>query len=133
MPPAHRHALAVADVRRGRTRWLVVSTRDGRWTLPKGRRDPGESPIGAAVRETAEEAGVLATPVPGPPVAFRHRTRGGRVQTVTAYPAVRRGRTLPAPGERWRDRRWVSADDPRLPKALRAALAELEQSERRAA
>lgn len=133
MPPAPRHALAVADVRRGRTVWLVVSTRDGRWTLPKGRRDPGESPVDAAVRETAEEAGVLAAPFPGRPVAFPHRTRGGQVQTVTAYPAVRRGRTLPAPGDRWRARRWTTADDPRLPAPLRAALTQLEQPTSRAA
>lgn len=32
------------------------------WTLPKGKLDPGEHPLLAAVREVAEEAGVRAVP-----------------------------------------------------------------------
>jgi 8-oxo-dGTP pyrophosphatase MutT (NUDIX family) len=37
---------------------LLVRTRNGRWTLPGGRVDPGETPAGAAEREALEEAGV---------------------------------------------------------------------------
>lgn len=37
---------------------LVRRARSGRWRLPKGHVDPGESTEEAAVREVAEEAGV---------------------------------------------------------------------------
>lgn len=33
---------------------------EGQWTIPWGRLDVGESPMKAAVRETAEEAGIVA-------------------------------------------------------------------------
>jgi 8-oxo-dGTP pyrophosphatase MutT (NUDIX family) len=40
-------------------RYLVVQERDGTWYLPAGRVEPGENLMAAAIRETAEEAGVL--------------------------------------------------------------------------
>lgn len=126
MPTADRYALAVAEVRRGRTVWLVVSTRDGRWTLPKGRSEGDERPLQAAVRETEEEAGVRARPLTETPVTFTHVTGRGRTQRVAAFPAVRLGRGEPALHDRWRSRRWTTADDPRLPGELRAALTNLE-------
>jgi 8-oxo-dGTP pyrophosphatase MutT (NUDIX family) len=39
-------------------RYLVVEERDGTFYLPAGRVEPGENLIAAAVRETAEEAGI---------------------------------------------------------------------------
>jgi 8-oxo-dGTP pyrophosphatase MutT (NUDIX family) len=57
----------VVDVESGRV--LLVRTRreakEGKsgWTWPKGLIDPGEGPVYAAIREIAEEAGVLAEPV----------------------------------------------------------------------
>ena len=40
--------------------YLVVSSSDGaNWVLPKGHIDPGETPEMAALRELAEEAGVV--------------------------------------------------------------------------
>lgn len=40
--------------------YLVVSSSDGiNWVVPKGHIDPGETPEIAALRELAEEAGVL--------------------------------------------------------------------------
>lgn len=42
------------------TLYLVVSSSDGaNWVLPKGHIDPGETPEIAALRELAEEAGVV--------------------------------------------------------------------------
>jgi len=34
---------------------------EGRWTVPWGRLENGESPSGAALRETKEEAGIVAS------------------------------------------------------------------------
>jgi 8-oxo-dGTP pyrophosphatase MutT (NUDIX family) len=57
----------VVDVSTGRV-LLVRNRRDmalgrGGWTWPKGRIDLGEGPVFAALREIAEEAGVLAEPL----------------------------------------------------------------------
>ncbi|MGW4498868.1 NUDIX hydrolase [Micromonospora sp. NPDC004336] len=41
---------------------LVHRPRYGDWSLPKGKLEPGEHPLLAAVREVAEEAGVRAVP-----------------------------------------------------------------------
>jgi 8-oxo-dGTP pyrophosphatase MutT (NUDIX family) len=37
---------------------LIKTASEGRWQLPKGLIDPGETPEGAAVREVREEAGI---------------------------------------------------------------------------
>jgi 8-oxo-dGTP pyrophosphatase MutT (NUDIX family) len=49
--------VVVPDV--ARRRYLVVEERDGTYYLPAGKVEPGENLIAAAVRETAEEAGVI--------------------------------------------------------------------------
>lgn len=43
-------------------RWLLIH-RNGRWDLPKGHVEPGESVAECAVRETAEETGVAGAEV----------------------------------------------------------------------
>lgn len=45
------------------------------WSLPKGKLDPGESAVAAAVREVAEETGVMARPGPELP-AMTYRVKG---------------------------------------------------------
>ncbi|HVJ17774.1 MAG TPA: NUDIX domain-containing protein [Polyangiaceae bacterium] len=40
-------------------RYLIVEERNGAFFLPAGKVEPGENLIAAAVRETAEEAGIL--------------------------------------------------------------------------
>lgn len=40
---------------------LIGSRRNGRWGVPKGHFDPGESSYAAARREAFEEAGVIGT------------------------------------------------------------------------
>jgi 8-oxo-dGTP pyrophosphatase MutT (NUDIX family) len=48
----------------GADRFLLVRERvDGRWTLPGGWADPGDTPAGAVERELLEEAGVRAEAV----------------------------------------------------------------------
>ncbi len=39
---------------------VLIKTHEGRWQLPKGWIEPGETPEQAAIRETREEAGVDA-------------------------------------------------------------------------
>jgi 8-oxo-dGTP pyrophosphatase MutT (NUDIX family) len=46
---------------------VLVRSRRGLWTIPGGRIDEGETPEHAAVRELAEEAGIVGASV-GPPV-----------------------------------------------------------------
>lgn len=50
-------------VRDGAGRWLLIY-RNGRWDLPKGHIEAGESPEACAAREVAEETGVAAATGP---------------------------------------------------------------------
>ncbi len=40
---------------------LIATNRGQRWQLPKGRLEPGESAVQAAIREVEEETGLLTT------------------------------------------------------------------------
>jgi phosphatase NudJ len=51
--------LAVLVVVPHEGRYLIVEERDGTFYLPAGRVEPGENLMAAAVRETAEEAGIM--------------------------------------------------------------------------
>src|SRR6185503_20532064 len=56
-------------------KYLVVSSSDGlNWVLPKGHIDAGETPEIAAVRELAEEAGVVGVIVER--LSIQHYQRG---------------------------------------------------------
>jgi 8-oxo-dGTP pyrophosphatase MutT (NUDIX family) len=57
---------------------LLISTQAGRWQLPKGHIEDGETPEQAAVREVREETGVtgrLVAPLPGVEYWFIERGR----------------------------------------------------------
>lgn len=52
---------------------LLIATHSGRWQLPKGHLEPGESAEQAALRETQEETGVcgrILAPLPGVEYTF---------------------------------------------------------------
>jgi len=69
--------------------YLIVSSSDGaNWVLPKGHIDSGETPEIAALRELAEEAGVLGTIVDR--LSVREFKKGGK-ETVLQYFLVREG------------------------------------------
>jgi 8-oxo-dGTP pyrophosphatase MutT (NUDIX family) len=90
---------------------------DGRWGLPAGAIDPGESPAQAIVREVREETGLVVRPARVAGVfggaGFRHRyPNGDEVEwTVTVFECdIVGGALAPQDGEAL-DLRYFSADE----------------------
>lgn len=107
-PAGRRRAAAALCVRRkrGRVQVLLVTSRSGQPTLPKGRIEPGEEPAEAALREAAEEAGVRGD-VRGHIGSWCH---GRSRQPIEAYLVRVREEGRPHRSERWRRVRWVDVD-----------------------
>jgi len=58
--PVNRRSAGVVVVRRMADGWRTLLLRCYRyWDFPKGLIDPGEEPLAAAIRETAEEADLI--------------------------------------------------------------------------
>lgn len=111
-----------AIVRDGSQRVLFMRRADdGRWGLPAGAIDPGESPAQAIVREVREETGLDARPtrvagVFGGP-GFRHRyPNGDEVEwTVTVFECeILGGELAPQDGEALALRYFAAEDAPTL-------------------
>jgi len=97
-----------------------VVVRDGRvalvhrpayddWTLPKGKLEPDEDRLGAAVREVAEETGLRC--LVGPPLGtIGYVDARGRDKTVHYWAMAATGDLL-EPTKEVDDARWVSLDD----------------------
>jgi 8-oxo-dGTP pyrophosphatase MutT (NUDIX family) len=105
-PDPRRAAALCLRRKRGRVQVLLVTTRSGRPTLPKGRIEPGEPPPVTALREAREEAGVRGI------VAERVGTwrHGNSRQPVEGYLVTVTQRGKPHPTERWRTVRWVDVE-----------------------
>ncbi|WP_410813111.1 NUDIX hydrolase [Micromonospora sp. 067-2] len=88
---------------------VVHRPRYGDWTLPKGRLEPGEHPLAAAVREVAEESDVRGVPQVRLP-SVRYRSEGQpKLVDYWSMLAVAAGGFQP--GTEVDDTRWLAVDD----------------------
>jgi 8-oxo-dGTP pyrophosphatase MutT (NUDIX family) len=121
----------VVVARRDTSGWRLLVLRAYRnWDFPKGRVEPGETPLDAAIRETAEEAGIGD-------LAFRwgegccetEPYRQGKVARYYLAETTQAFITLPVSPELGRPEhdewRWVSFDEAErlLPPRLQPILA----------
>lgn len=92
-------------------REVLLVHRPGRadWSLPKGKLDPGEHVVAAAVRECDEETGF--TPVLGAPLPSQSYSVLSQPKVVNYWAATVKGEEGFAPDDEVDEVRWVRADD----------------------
>jgi 8-oxo-(d)GTP phosphatase len=86
MPPRDVRAAGAVVTRKGGDVLLVHRPRYDDWSFPKGKVDPGEHVVAAAIREVAEETGLdvrLGPPLPGQ----RYGLTSGRTKAVSYWTA----------------------------------------------
>jgi 8-oxo-dGTP pyrophosphatase MutT (NUDIX family) len=101
-------------IRRGEPEFLLVRTRNGHWTFPKGGVDQDPSAAEAAAREAYEEAGVKGSVEPLPFISYRHckpRRIRSRKHVVTVHAHLCEVKRLVSPLEAYRDPRWFRAEE----------------------
>ena len=112
MPAARIHCVGAIITDSGGRLLLIKRGHEpqaGRWSLPGGRIEPGESDQQALVREVREETGLRVTP--GRLAGTVERPwPGGRVLVIRDYLAAVTGGNLAA-GDDADDARWVSPTD----------------------
>ena len=126
--------------KRGEIEFLLVTSSEGRWILPKGWPMPGTTPRKVARIEAWEEAGVRKGKASRKPVmkVKSHKQIGPntRLKTRLAIYAIKVKSLAKAfPEDDRRDRRWVTLEkaerlisDKRLRKALQDLTAEVTQT-----
>lgn len=87
---------------------LVHRPRYGDWSLPKGKLEPGEHPLRAALREVAEETDVRAVPQARLP-SVRYRSEG-RPKVVDYWSMRAVGKGGFQPGTEVDEVRWLAVD-----------------------
>jgi 8-oxo-dGTP pyrophosphatase MutT (NUDIX family) len=89
---------------------LITTRTSGRWSIPKGFIDPGDTAAGTARKEAGEEAGVRGRVV-GSPVGYYEITKGGATYTVAVYLLHVDRVDAQWDEQDLRTRRWVTADE----------------------
>jgi 8-oxo-dGTP diphosphatase len=87
---------------------LVHRPRYDDWSLPKGKRDPGETDEQCAVREVAEETGVVCH-LGMELLPLRYTDRKGRDKVVRWWVMTPVGECAFEPNDEVDDHRWVLA------------------------
>ncbi len=96
-------------LRDGEPEFLLVRTRNGHWTFPKGGVDEDATHADAAAREAYEEAGVKGSVERLPFTSYRHckpRRLRSRRHMVTVHAHLCEVKRLVSPMESYRDPRW---------------------------
>jgi 8-oxo-dGTP pyrophosphatase MutT (NUDIX family) len=109
--PSGRMVVAAVCYRRqanGEVEFLLVRTRAGRWTFPKGGVDGDPTSASAAAREAHEEAGVRGEVQARAFTWYLHYKNGSDAHTVNAH--LCRVLHLETPRELFRTPRWFSAE-----------------------
>jgi 8-oxo-dGTP pyrophosphatase MutT (NUDIX family) len=109
--PSGRDVVAAVCYRRqanGEVEFLLVRTRAGRWTFPKGGVDRDPTAASAAAREAYEEGGVRGQVEPLAFTWYLHHKNAGDAHTVIAH--LCRVLHAEAPRELFRTPRWFTAE-----------------------
>jgi len=109
------HVAAVCyRMRDGEPEFLLVRTRNGHWTFPKGGVDQDATHADAAAREAYEEAGVKGSVEHLPFTSYRHckpRRLGSRRHMIMVHAHLCQVKRLVSPPESYRDPRWFSPEE----------------------
>lgn len=92
--------------------FLLVRTRNGSWTFPKGGVDRDATHADAAAREAYEEAGVRGSVEHVPFVSYRHRKQrslSSRRREVLVHAHLCKVERLHRPEEKYRNPTWFTA------------------------
>lgn len=89
---------------------LLITNSSGRWIVPKGGIDPGNSPADQAVLEAFEEAGVVEAEIGGE-IGFYDYERGGRVHRVRLFALLVRELARDWDESHRREREWVPLEE----------------------
>ena len=89
---------------------LITTSGTGRWSIPKGIIDPGDTPEQTAIKECYEEAGLRGTVVGAPLGQYTYRKWGLKL-TVKVFMLEVAGQDEEWEEMEFRDRRWVSPDE----------------------
>ncbi len=109
------HVAAVCyRIHDGEPEFLLVRTRNGHWTFPKGRVEQDATNADAAAREAYEEAGVRGSVDPVPFACYRHckpRRLGSRRQVTLVDAHLCKVKRLAPALEEYRDPTWFSVPE----------------------
>jgi 8-oxo-dGTP pyrophosphatase MutT (NUDIX family) len=96
-------------VRKSSVEFLLVQTRGGRWTFPKGNVEPGMSCAQVAALEAFEEAGVHGSVEVAPFARYLYRKRK-RDDAYTIHAHLCHVHRMHSPQEEHRNPQWFSSD-----------------------